>query len=218
MRKTPNQLSNTSPEALLTGETDSQLAFRFSLEYVKSYGDSVKAYMKTFGVSRQRAHIKVDDYMRNPAVVYCISQVTAPTETIASAGEVLAAVTTEMRNAPDAKDRLRAAEMMLKVRGHMDRDKKSSSGGSPANVLITMVKQYANASPMELEARLIGGGHAIRGSVGEGGEIADLQGSGQLDEVSEGDFLDAAGESFPSGFDSSGDDEARSPQTEGGTQ
>ena len=217
--KVPDTRSGESPESITTGESDSQLAFRFALEYVKAYGDAVKAYARTFSCSRQRAHVKVDDYLRTPAVKFCLAQVTAPTETIASAGEVLASITSEMRVAPDSKDRLRAAELLLKVRGHMDRTKRTGPAGSPASVLITMVKQYANASPTELEAQLIGGGHAIRGSIGEGSERADLQRSGEVDETGEGDFLDTTGEDVAASGNRGSDDPSDSSQdTEGGIQ
>jgi hypothetical protein len=191
------QNRHATRESLLTGEMDYSMAKRFALEYVRFYGDPIKAYMKTFSVSRQRAHLLVDEYLDSACVKICIAKVTAPTETIASAGEVLASITQELREANESKDRLKAAEILLKVRGHMDRDKKSKVAGSAATQIVMLVKQYANASPAALEADLIGGGNALRRSIGEGSSGEDLPRGGQVDEPGEGDLLDAVGESVP---------------------
>jgi len=160
-------LCDSLRDSVASGEFDFRLARRFALEYVRSYGDPVKAYVKTFGVTRQRAHQAVDAYLKTDRVRVCIADATAPTETIASAGEVLSAVTHELRDAPDSKDRLKAAEILLKVRGHMDRTKREKAKISSATQVVMLVKQYANASSQELEAELIGGGNALREGIEE---------------------------------------------------
>jgi hypothetical protein len=192
------QDANPSDESLESGIYDSTLAKKFALEYVKSYGNPLKAYMRTFGVTRQSAFKNVDAYMQNECVRICIAKVTAPTETIASAGEVLAAITSELRTAEDSKDRLKAAEILLKVRGHMDRDKSKKQAGTGAMVLVAMVKQYANKSPAALEAELIGGAHALRDGDRDGVEGEDADGGGEVDLAGEGDFLDTTGDSVAS--------------------
>lgn len=178
-----------SNESLESGVYDSALAKRFALEYVKTYGDPIKAYMRVFGVTKQAAHPKIDAWMNTECVRIALRTVTAPTETIASAGEVLAAITNELRGAEEPKDRLKAAELLLKVRGHMDREKRKNTANQAPMMLVAMVKQYANKSPAQLEAELIGGGHALRDSNRDGGEIQDAEGSGEVDVVGEGDLL-----------------------------
>jgi hypothetical protein len=103
-----------------------------------------------------------------------------------------------LRAAEDSKDRLKAAEILLKVRGHMDRDKTKKQAGAGAMVLVAMVKQYANKSPAALEAELIGGAHALRGGDRDGFEGEDADGSGEVDLAGEGDFLDTTGDSVTS--------------------
>lgn len=110
-----------SDESKETGKRDSVLAREFAREYVAQKGNSTRAYRKVFECSRQYAHRMLDAWMERPEVRLAIEKYTSADESgaIASPGEVMRTLTVILRVSSD-KERLKAAELMLKMRGQLD--------------------------------------------------------------------------------------------------
>lgn len=155
-----------SDEQHETGRREKQLAVEFAREYVALKGNSIRTYMKVFEVSRQYAYRMIDAWMERPEVRQAIERYTSSDESgaIASPGEVMRTLTDILRGRKDKegnsigsdKERLKAAELMLKMRGQLDPKPKKQE----ANPFALPAGAYAEAKalpPGDLEDAIRGG-------------------------------------------------------------
>jgi hypothetical protein len=153
------------------GRGEVALANEFARVYVSMSGQAVKAYAKVFNCTRQNALCYIDAYMDRQEVKDALAKVTAPTEFIAEPGEVLQKLTTILR-AAQPKEALKAAELLLRVRGQLDRQKREKK--DPITVMIQeRIKAAAALSPGDLEKQLTAGDANEEVIEVEGEEVMD---------------------------------------------
>jgi hypothetical protein len=160
-----------SIESSRMGRGEVALANEFARVYVSMSGQAVKAYAKVFNCTRQNALCYIDAYMDRQEVKDALAKVTAPTEFIAEPGEVLQKLTTILR-AAQPKEALKAAELLLRVRGQLDRQKREKK--DPITVMIQeRIKAAAALSPGDLEKQLTAGDANEEVIEVEGEEVMD---------------------------------------------